>query len=431
MKPRYPWVVFVPGLLLAGLSAWMASWGDLSAIIPKFLVGFAGLFLLYVAAVIALSRVRVAHRPTLIFIFAVALACRVALLFGPPTLSNDIYRYLWEGRVIAAGHNPFALPPDAPELETLRDENYPGINHPRLETIYPPLAQGVFWIGAAVEPDLRTQKVLFVFFDMATMVMLLLLLRSRGRNVHLCAVYGWSPLVLVEFSHSGHMDSVGIFFLVLALLLLEKRATWMGFVSLALSFLAKYLAALLVPFFLFKKKYIPWLLLFGAVAVAGYLPFAGAGSGLVSSLRTYGTRWEFNSLLFSVLKRVFGDPDRIHLVLFACVGAYALLQGYARKDPVKFAYRVIACSLLLSPTVYPWYIVWIVPFLCFYSSRAWLFFSGAVAASYWVWVGYPQTGVWEVGWVPLLLQYVPFYALLGHEAWRGARSKSARLRESS
>ncbi len=431
MKPRYRWAVVACGLLLVGLSVWIATWGDLTLVVPRFLATFGALFLLYVVSITALSRMQGAHRATLVFVFAVALGCRVALLFGPPTLSNDIYRYLWEGRMVAAGHNPFSLPPEAPELRSLRDENYPGINHPDFVTIYPPLAQGVFVVGAVLRPDLTTQKVLFVLFDAATMVILLLLLRRRGKNVYLCAVYGWSPLVLVEFSHSGHMDSVGIFFLMLAILLLEQKKRWTGVMSLAFSFLAKYLSVLLIPFFLFKRRYLPWLLVFAAVAILGYLPFAGAGTGLVSSLRTYGTWWEFNSLLFSVLRRVFGSPDRIHFALVALVGAYALWQGYRRRDLMQFAYRVVACSLLLSPTVYPWYITWVVPFLCFYSSRAWLFFGGAVMASYWVWVGFPATGLWEVGWAPLLIQYIPFYMLLGYDARQGRRRRAGDLQESS
>lgn len=406
---------------MVGLSAWMASWGDLSLIIPKFLAGFAGLFVLYAISVLALSRAREAQRTVLIFIFAVAVSCRVFLLFGPPTLSNDIYRYLWEGRVIAAGHNPFLLPPDAPELEGMRDENYEGINHPQLGTIYPPLAQGVFLLGALLDPGLRMQKVLAVVFDLATMVVLLLLLRLRGRNVLLCAVYGWSPLVLIEFSHSGHMDSVGIFFLVLGLLFLQRARAGPGMVALALSFLAKYLSVLLVPFLLFKRKYAPWTVLFVLVAVAGYLPFAEAGSRLVASLRLYGTEWTFNSILFSLLTRALGHAELIHVVLGGGVAAYALAQAYIRKDPFRFAYRVVACSLLLAPTVYPWYITWIIPFLCFYSSRAWLFFSGAVMLSYSVWVAYPGTGVWEVASLPLVLEYAPFYALLALAAWRRRR----------
>ncbi len=147
MKPIHWWFVIVPGLVLTGLVVYLSTLGGLTTAIPRFLLVFGLMFSVYVFSVVMILRRNLRGRWLVGYIFLVAVVCRVILLGAAPTLSTDIYRYLWEGRVIAAGHNPFGLAPSAPELEFLRDDNYTKINHPHLETIYPPFAQAVFFVG--------------------------------------------------------------------------------------------------------------------------------------------------------------------------------------------------------------------------------------------------------------------------------------------
>ena len=411
----------VLGIVLVGLTTYIASLGDLTQRIPLFLAVFGAAFAVYLAAVYIAGRNPGPSRGTLVWIFAVAVACRGVCLVPAPTLSDDIYRYVWEGRVVARGHNPFALAPEAAELEYLRDGNYDRINHPHLGTIYPPLAQAVFALGAVVKPDVRTQKILFTLFDLATLLVIMQLLRMRNRSLGWAIVYAWSPLVVIEFALSGHMDAIGIFLLMLSILLFESRRRGTGMVALGLSFLAKFLSILLVPFFLFKKGYVRWIAVFVVVIVAGYLPFAGASDKLFASLQLYGRHWEFNSIVYTLLAGVIDNGDRIRVGLLAVITAFALWRGYRDHDLVRCALWVVGCSLLLSPTVYPWYVAWMVPLLCFRPSRAWIYFSGAVVLSYWVWKNMLATGVWELGAGVLVAEYVPFLALLGYEGYRAWR----------
>ena len=411
------WWVVLSGLFIAGLTVFVASLGDLTTAIPLFLTLFGFAFLCYGAAVLVFARAarRTCHRWMLIYVFVIAGLCRVACVGVTPSLSTDIYRYLWEGRVVNAGFNPFELPPDSPELEHLRDENYEPINHKHLETIYPPFAQFVFAAGAAIRSDVTTQKVIFVFFDLAVMAVLLVLLRATGRNPGLVVVYGWSPLIVVEFAHSGHMDSIGIFFMLAAVLLLTLKRAGSGVLTLAISFLSKFLAAALLPFLILRRRYALWLPLFLFVAVIGYIPFAGASSNLVSSLRVYGENWQFNSLLFHGIQRVVDRRDWIRMALLSILVLFSVYQARRQKDVLRYLYRVIGVAILLSPTVYPWYLSWLIPLLCFFPSPAWIAFSGLVVASYWVWVGFVDTGVWGLGVGLMAIEYIPFYLLLARE----------------
>lgn len=425
MEPRYRRFATVAGVLLVGLAGVLLRLGDFTERLPAFLAAYAAFFAVYAGAIFVFSRLHTPYRRTLTLIFIVAVGCRLVVLGAVPSLSNDVYRYLWEGRVVASGHNPFALSPDAPQLEALQDANYEKINHKQLEAIYPPVAQGVFFLGAVLSPTVTMQKLLFVLFDIGTLVLIALLLRRRGRNLNLCVVYGWSPLVIIEFAHSGHMDAVGIFFLILALYLFERGAAVRGMAALGLSFLAKLLPVMLAPYFLFKKRLLVWAPLAVGVAIAGYLPFAGAGEKLWSSLEVYGQHWQFNSLIYRIIEGIWDNPDAIRLLLAAAVALFAIYQGIREKDLTLFTFRVVACAILLSPTLYPWYVTWIVPLLCLHSSRAWLYFSGVVVASYHVWSGFTDTEVWRLGTGFLVAEYVPFYLMLLLETLRLRRPKSA------
>jgi len=414
------------GLVLVALFVLLARIDDISIRIPTLIGIVALLFSLYAVSISLVSHSVLPRRVTLIIVFAVALAGRLALVGSTPALSDDIHRYLWEGRVVHDGGNPFLHPPNSESLVHLRDSDFSRINHPHLATIYPPLAQWAFYLGVAIAPSVATQKSLFLIFDIATLILLAVFLRSRGRDPALCIVYGWSPLVVIEFAHSGHMDSLAIFFLMLTIFLIDCRRPVLGYASMALSFLAKYFSLVLLPYFLVRKRSIVGFMVFGFLVVLGYLPFADASAGFFSSLRVYGESWNFNSLLFSLSRGIIDDPVWIRRVLAAAGIVFAVYQAVRQEDLLRYAYVVTGFALLISPTVYPWYLCWIVPFLCFFRSRAWIYLTGAIFVSYTVWTVFRETGVWQVGWWMLLVEYVPFAVLLVYDYLRVDRKERAR-----
>lgn len=413
------WLLGAIGVLLVVTFVVTAGLDDLNRRIPLFLSIYTIAFLLYVAAVVVALRVGEKGRGALVIIVLVGAAARLVLVPAQPTMSTDIHRYLWEGHAILHGFNPFAHAPDDPELLFLRGDDYDAINHKDLETIYPPVSQGVFALGALIRPTLSMQKLLFVLFDVGTVLLLIPLLRQRGVDPGASVVYAWSPLVIFETGHSGHLDAVGIFFMVLGLWLVLSSRRAAGFASLALAFLSKYLTAVLVPFFAFRRRHAPWLLVMAGVIVVGYLPFAGAGSKLVSSLQIYSMEWRFNGLVFSVLHGVWDDPLAVRRVLTGLLALFVVFQAFRQTDVLRYAFLTIACALLVVPTLYPWYIAWIVPFLCVYRNRAWILFTGLVFASYVVWPISEQTGQWRLPPIVYAIEYIPFYALLVFDALRG------------
>jgi hypothetical protein len=425
MSSKIQWAVGGGGIGLLTAFAVMSRIDGLADRVGLFLALFAVAFVAYVSVLLAVLKTRAVTRGLLVYVIVIAALCRAVLIPAEPAMSTDIYRYLWEGRAILHGFNPFALPPEASELEFLIDDNYEGISHKHMVTIYPPVAQGVFALAAWMRPNVQTQKILFVLFDLGTIILLISFLRLRAVDPIASVVYAWNPLVIFEVGHSGHLDPIGIFFLVLGLWLIARHHKFWGFLAMGVAFLAKYLSAIFIPYFLLRKKFAAWVGVVLVVAVVGYLPFSRAGSGLVSSFKTYSTEWQFNGLIYKALNSAVGDPRWTRWILTALLGLVVLYESVKRADTLRFAFVVIGTGLLLAPTLYPWYVAWVIPFLCFHSNRAWILFTGLVVISYWVWEIYPGEGRWELPWYLYLAEYLPFYGLLLFDAVKERRRAAA------
>ena len=147
----------------------------------------------------------------------------------------------------------------------------------------------------------------FLIFDVLTMVVLMLTLRSLKIDLTRIIIYAWNPLIIMEFAGSGHLDSVAIFFLMLSFYLFIKGKSVSSIVSLALSFVGKLLALIFLPFILQKKKVLSTLI-FATIVCVAYLPFLGAGTKLLQSLIIYSKEWVFNGSLYPLFIWILPSP---------------------------------------------------------------------------------------------------------------------------
>ena len=371
---------------------------------------------------------------TTIVFFAVCF--RIVLWLSPPTLSDDIYRYIWEGRLVSMGINPFEYAPDAPQLEHMRDQEiFPQINHKNFVTIYPPLNQFMFSVSTQLHPSIKMMKLTFVIFDLLTMVVLMLTLFTLKTDLNRIIIYAWNPLIIMEFAGSGHLESAAIFFLMLSFYLFIKGKNFSSILSLALSFLGKLLPLIFLPFILQKKKVLSTLLFVIVICVA-YLPFLGAGRKLFQSLIIYSNEWVFNGSLYSLFIWILPSPATARgmsaILLVLTIGVLFFWSRKRHLDTDKqsiyfIGFIVLGLLLLVTPVLHPWYVCWIVPFLVIYPNRAWILLTGSVFLSYWVLKGYVASGVWEENLLVVTLEYVPFYGLLLFDGIQGFRKRSQRL----
>ncbi len=447
--------LIITGLIVEGLCVAIASIGDIKENIPGFSFLYTASFIAYAFAIFYVSRNvesteqdSNSSKKILWAVLVFSLIFRLTLL--PATPSDDLYRYLWEGKLQLNWFNPYSLPPESSSLEALRDSFFSSINHKHLTTIYPPLTLMVFAMADYVSHSFLSMKSAFLLFDVLTMFLIVRFLRVMGKDPINVLIYAWSPLVLISFAARGHCDSLQIFLVVLALYLFSIRRNLKSIISIGLAVMSKFVFIIVAPFLIPRGK-LKYLAVLSLVIAILYLPYISAGKGLFSTLLHFGTQYHYNdSVHFLIFCLSLGSPlisKIITSIIFVTVLLYLyqkhinLLLTDDNKNPplspfskagleerraretndaiLKFAFMAIGTFLILSPTVHPWYLTWIVPFLCFNNNWAWLVLTGTVVFYYFMnhnlfstLIEYNNEWVWqEVHWLKLP-EYVPFYGLL-------------------
>jgi hypothetical protein len=379
---------------------------------------FSAMFLFYAAAVYLIRTEKAAHAPSWAIpaFLALAVAFRITLLFSPPTLSDDIYRYLWDGRTQNAGINPYLYAPQDPAIAHLRDAYYAGINNRDISTIYPPLTQTLFRVVDGLWHSPYAMKILFTLCDLAVIILTLTLLRRRRLPANRILIYAWNPLVLVECAGSGHNDTLALALMLAGLLAVCQGRAAVGMIGLALSFLAKFFAVVLIPAIYRHLGRLRPFLLIPVLIILFYLPYLDAGYQLFHGLLVYGDKWRFNESLFSFALSMTGSLNQAKLIIGVVFSGLIVYLFIRPPDLLRTGYIVTGAYILLTPTLQPWYLIWIVPFLCLYPNRAWMLLTGLVVFSYHVLIQFAQTGIWKEDVTLRYVQYLPFYALLIFDA---------------
>jgi len=381
-------------------------------------VGLAASAVYFLAARLALIW-RESTPAALLVVLTAAVAFRATLFPLPPTLSYDLYRYQWDAAVQRAGYNPYLVAPADPELASFRPPEYdrlPGKNYP---AAYGPVTELLFrlvapWGGVA------GFKLLSVLFDLGTLLVVAGLLRLRGEPPVRALLYGWCPLVVVEFAGSGHNDSLALCALLVANFFIIRQRAGVSIAALAAAVLSKWFAAVVAPVFLWRGRWrsVPF---FAAAAGLLLVPYAGAGWGLFAGLLAYLEQWRNNASLYALLAGATGEESvaaGVGLGVVAGLGLHCLRE---RLEPLRACYLLLAALLLVSPSVFPWYVTWLVPFLCFFPNAGLLVWTGTVLLSYHVLMDYSATGAWRYSAWLVWLEYLPVYALLLGKAWRARR----------
>jgi hypothetical protein len=363
--------------LVVSLLARMPSWfRGLGAFQSLFLVGFA-----FFALAVVLRR-RYERLPHVgLAMFAVAFATRALLAPLPPSLSGDLYRYVWEGRVLLAGEDPYTRAPDDARLEALRDRViWPQVNHPELATIYPPLAEAGFALVARLSPTVTAFKLWVALHDLALVAVLMAWTRRLGAGPLAALVYAWNPLVLIEYAGTGHNDPTAMLWLALAFLLAESRPAWSA-AALALGCLVKLAPLAALPFLLRRW---PW----RARAIALLALAAGLGvfwmktRAAYSGLAAYWGAWRNNELAFHYLDRWLGGYAPARTAALALVAAAAAWAWWKRRDAARATRLVVRSGAVLSPVLHPWYLGWALMFEPLGASLPWLAFSATAVLNY-------------------------------------------------
>ncbi len=432
-SPRWVQAAFlVVGLDLLGLYVYLGRRDFLLNPVWIYLTLYAVLFGGYVyAAGRLLPRLpRAGSRRLLPVILILGVLFRLAVLPAPPSLSTDMYRYVWDGRLTMHGINPYRWAPNAPTLRSLRDATWERMEYKPFQTIYMPVSQAVFaGCNALFGERLIGFKAVYTLFDCGVVLLGVLLLKRLGRSPTQIIWYAWCPLPITEVALAGHQDVVGVFFL-LATFLLAMRPRTVGWAALTLvaSVLTKGFALLLLP--LFIRNY-GWR--FGLIAACALLylgmPMWVYLPEFLHGMNQYLENVHANAGLFHAVNMALQPMTRFHYAItqkladaaIVAVAAWAAWRpALSFNDLLRRGFIVLAVTLLVVPTLFPWYLLWTLPLAAMVGRRpswAFILLTGLVVLLYTFYIS-----IYAYWWTPVA-EYLPFYVVMALEyrRWRGTQ----------
>lgn len=305
-----------------------------------------------------------AQRRALAGCLLLAVVWRLLLLGAAPLVSDDVYRYIWDGRVQRHGLNPLEVAPADPALTGLHTDVTRRIDPTSavLPSIYPPLAQRFFLGVTSVHESALAMSLAVLVCDLLIVGVIRGWLAATGRSPWWVLAYAWHPLVALEGAGGAHIDIVGALLLVGAAYALARRRSLLAAVGFAGAIATKFLPVVLVPLFWRRVRSVDAAL--GALLIVLlYVPFVDGWQLPAGSLGTYLAQWRFNGPLFRWLSSWLGTAPVVALA----VGVGLAVAVHARRtrdrdDPAAWIWP-LAAAICLLPAVYPWYLVWLIPFL--------------------------------------------------------------------
>lgn len=373
--------------------------GEPSFIIPLAVAGIA-----YLLAIRELFfTARFSHRVVVIGLVLTVL-WRLPFLLMPPGPDDDVHRYVWDGRMQRLGYNPYIVVPSDPALAALHTPETRTLNNPDVPSPYPAGAQLFFRAVTGVRESTFALKVAFVVCDLAIIFILLDVLRRSGQGSHWVLAYAWNPLVAVEVAGSGHIDIVGVLLLLVSAAALLRRWRAVAAVAFGLAVAVKLLPIVLLPLY-WKRVRLRDAALATVMVGLLYAPFLNHGRIPIGSLSTYVQSFRFNGPVFATLERVVAPQLAVGLALLVGFLTAIWLRSRASELSADAFAWPMAASLLCAPVVYPWYLLWLLPFVRSASTVPLIIWTVSIIPTYYVWHLRTLGRPWLVpGWI-MLLEY--------------------------
>jgi alpha-1,6-mannosyltransferase len=368
---------------------------------------------------------------------AIALFARMVLVFSMPLLSDDVYRFVWDGRLLLNGMHPFEWLPSRLAgqgfpVQGLDEDLFKKLNSPDYYTVYPPLSQSIFWFSCLFFPDdleltVRVMKSVLVLFEAGSIWLIMDVLRRLSLKADRVLIYAMNPLVVMEISGNLHFEGVMIFFFLLSFRWVIMGKTVLAGVSLAASVATKLVSVISLPMFMLMKKEmnkITWLSAFSLSLCLAFLPMLTPTvlANFGDSLQLYFLRFEFNASLYNVLKGFGWLLTGYNLIMIvgpllgilSAVLIFKIIKRYSLQGMSKLPEGLLlALSVyyFLSTTVHPWYLCLPVLLAVFTPFRFILLWSGTVIISY---HRYANPALVE-NYGLTALSYLPVFLLLIYE----------------
>ncbi len=347
--------------------------------IVKFLILSQVIFVLYLFFLYLTKKISFSFRENkklFIYFIIIGLLIRMSVSFFSGDisyLSDDVYRYIWEGKLITNNYNPYITSPEEMMSTPLADTTiYPKINHPWHVTIYPPMSQYLFALSYMISGDsLEGFKLLAFLFELLSLLLMYQFIRKYQLPDWSFLIYLFSPFIMIEFLFSNHLDIFGLPILIGALILLKdyKKQIYPISFLLAIGVLIKFYILFFIPFIFFyfgSKEKIKFLLIFTLTILLFYLPFTlNSGLDVFGSLFVYLDSWQYNGSVYLLLQQIFSEETARYICFAIFSGSYIplLLLKRFKNKPILQSFIIFGVYIIVTPTIFNWYLLWMIPFI--------------------------------------------------------------------
>jgi hypothetical protein len=391
---------------------------------PAHLVSLAVAGLTYLLAVREFVQKPTYARRVIYVCLALSVLWRIPFFLSPPGPLDDTRRYVWDGRVQRLGYNPYVVVPADPAFSALHTSETREMNNPDVSSPYPAGAQLFFRAVTAVRESAFAFKVVFVLCDLVIAILLLAELRRSGLGEHWVLAYAWNPLLITDVATSSHVDILGVLLLLASVVALRRHWRTAAAVTFALAVVVKFLPIVLAPLY-WRRVRIRDGLMAALVVVMLYMPFLEGGRIPIGSLGIYIQRFRFNDPIFSGLERTVGANAMVALAVVAGLATAVWIRSKNQNACSNQWAWPMAMSLAFAPVVYPWYLLWLLPFLRSLSALPLFVWTVTILSSYFVWHLHALGRPWQVPLWVTMLEYAPVLGAAGFVLLRERWPRSA------
>lgn len=347
-----------------------------------------------------------------------------------PVGSDDYYRYLWDGKVLVNGINPFQFPPNSESLSHLHSELLPKeVTYPDIKTIYFPLSQAVFaFVYLIGGESIWGLKVIMILSDILLTFGFFFLLKKNQINNKYVLLYVLSPLVFYQFFIDAHIDILGMALFLYSIYFFKEQKIFAA-LFLGASLIVKPTFMIAIPIFFFYEKEmkdkLKWFVIPIILLAVSFIPFSFTANPF-ETLINYSRHWSFNGAAFNLLAVFLNDTFVIRfilLILFILI--YLVLLRY-NKDVFSSLFYSLMFFLLCSPVVHPWYAAWLIVLLVVNPKLSGISYISLISITFYTVMIYQLENVWEENTIILLIEYIPVIILLLYEFWFILNKKDSR-----
>lgn len=348
---------------------------------------------------------------TIFFLIAVGIIIRLSFINTPPIGSDDIYRYMWDGKTQNAGINPYLYKPVDEKLSSLHSDILPDkMNFKEMKTIYFPLSQWLFYTGYKLSGEnFWGYKLLLLIFESMTLFALFLLLNKWNIAFKNILLYALCPLPIIQFAIDAHLDGFGLPMLLLAIYFYINEKKTLSAILLGLSFSIKPVGIIMIPvFFLLENKFTDKLKFL-------FIPFIAFGLQFIPYIFTtnpfeafmiYTKNWFYNGLFFNLLNSFFHNNQTSRLICSALLTISLVPIYFSRKKWDEKIYYAMIMLMIFSPVVHPWYIAWVAIFIPITQKWSAIFFTAACSLTSFTLINYLSNGIWKDYWIVQFVEYI-------------------------